>query len=99
MSSVPDTDFILVPERFAVRFGRREVAVSPTQFRLLVLLLSEPGRVFSRAELIERVFGTDIEQRTVDVHVKDLRRNLGLHGFTFETVRGRGYRYAAPRQA
>jgi DNA-binding response OmpR family regulator len=89
----------LVPERSAVRFGRREVPVSPTQFRLLVLLLSEPGRVFSRAELVERVLGTEAEVRTVDVHVKDLRRKLALYGFALETVRGRGYCYPAPRQA
>ncbi|HEV3260386.1 MAG TPA: helix-turn-helix domain-containing protein [Gemmataceae bacterium] len=57
--------------------------------------MSKPGCVFSRAELVERVFGTVVEERTVDVHVKELRRKLALHGFALETVRGQGYRYPA----
>jgi DNA-binding response OmpR family regulator len=73
----------------------REVAVTPTQFRLLALLLAEPGRPFSRAELVERAIGTRVTERTVDAHVKDLRRKLGPIGSKIETIRGCGYRYRA----
>jgi two-component system phosphate regulon response regulator PhoB len=73
--------------------GRREVPLSPTEFRLLALLMGEPGRAFTRAELVERVFGSAVAERTVDVHLKELRRKLGPHGLRVETVRGVGYRY------
>jgi DNA-binding response OmpR family regulator len=90
---------VLVPERSAVRTGRREIAVSPSEFRVLALLMGEPGRTFSRAELVESALGTAVAERTVDVHVKELRRKLGPHGLRIETVRGRGYRYAGPLPA
>jgi two-component system, OmpR family, phosphate regulon response regulator PhoB len=91
---------VLVPERSAVRVGKREVAVTPTQFRLLALLMAEPGRPFHRGELVERVMGTRVTERTVDVHVKELRRKLGPLGTRIEAVRGCGYRYRAepPRE-
>ncbi len=67
--------------------------ITPTQFRLLALLVGEPGRVFSRAELVERAIGNLVTERTVDVHIKELRRKLGLAGTRIEAVRGWGYRY------
>jgi DNA-binding response OmpR family regulator len=94
----PDA-LVLVPERSAVRAGRREVAVSPSEFRVLALLMGEPGRTFSRSELVERALGTPVAERTVDVHVKELRRKLGPHGLRIETVRGKGYRYGGPTPA
>jgi two-component system phosphate regulon response regulator PhoB len=83
----------LLPEQSAVRVGRRDVAVTPTEYRLLALFLGEPGRVFSRQELIREVIGGPVAERTVDVYVKELRRKLGPYGLQIETVRGRGYRY------
>ena len=47
-----DPAYVLVPGRFVVQVGGREVAVTPTQFRLLAVLAAEPGRTFSRAELV-----------------------------------------------
>jgi DNA-binding response OmpR family regulator len=73
--------------------GRREVVLSPTEFRLLARLVAEPGRAFTRAELVEQVIGTAVAERTVDVHIKELRRKLGPLGLRVETVRGVGYRY------
>ena len=84
---------VLVPERFAVRIGEREVIVTRTQFRLLGVLVAEPGRTFSRAELVEKGIGDLVSERTVDAHVKELRRKLKPDGWRIETVRGRGYRY------
>jgi DNA-binding response OmpR family regulator len=93
--SAPDESpgLVLLPERFAVRVGSREVVLTATQFRLLALLVADPGRTFSRAELMEGCIGTLVTERTVDVHIKDLRRKLSSYGSQVETVRGRGYRY------
>ncbi|MDP3084257.1 MAG: phosphate regulon transcriptional regulator PhoB [Rubrivivax sp.] len=81
--------------------GVQEVKIGPTEFRLLHFMMTHPERVHSRAQLLDRVWGDHvfIEERTVDVHVKRLREALtpvqcaGL----IETVRGAGYRLAAPR--
>jgi protein-tyrosine-phosphatase len=88
-----ESPFFLLHERHAVRAGGREVRVTPTQFRLLAVLLTEPGRPFGRAELIELTFPGRVAERTVDVHIKDLRRRLGPFGARIETVRGGGYCY------
>src|SRR5215831_4740933 len=100
MSSPPDPqaigdegEFRLVPERLGVLVGRTEVALSPNQFRLLALMMSEPGRTFGRAELFQSVIGQTVELRTIDVYIKDIRRRLEPQGGRIETVRGRGYRY------
>jgi DNA-binding response OmpR family regulator len=70
------------------------------EFAILALLAAEPGRVFTRAQIIDRVFGFDqqVLERTVDAHVMNLRRKLdgGRPGARHvETVYGRGYRLAA----
>ncbi|ROR35133.1 phosphate regulon transcriptional regulator PhoB [Inmirania thermothiophila] len=83
----------------AARVGGCELALSPTEFRLLAFLAAHPGRVFSRAELLDRVWGREaaVEERTVDVGVRRLRKALapfGLDGLV-QTVRGAGYRCAA----
>ena len=88
-----EADLILVPERLAVRAGDREVVLTATQFRLVGLLVGAPNRVFTRAELVEQAIGTVVEERTVDVHIKEIRRKLGSSGERIEAVRGRGYRF------
>ena len=75
----------------------REVALSRTEFNLLVAFLKQPGRVFERSQLLDAVWGSDVVvgDRTVDVHVKALRRKLEEAGGDpklLETVRGVGYR-------
>jgi len=82
---------VLVPEHFAVRIGDQEVVLTPTQFRLLSLLSSEPGRTFSRSELVETGIGDLVSERTVDVHIKELRRKLGPDRWRVETVPRQGY--------
>ena len=66
----------------------------PLEFKLLQLLVSDPGRVFSREELLEQVWEMrgDINTRTVDVHVRRLRAKLGPAADVIETVHGFGYR-------
>lgn len=74
-----------------------EVPLTATEFRLLRLLASHPGRVFSREYLLEEVWGDDVAvfDRTVDSHIQRLRRKLGMTGELIETVWGVGYRFRA----
>jgi two-component system phosphate regulon response regulator PhoB len=72
----------------------REVELTPTEYKLLVLLAERRGRVQGRAQLLESVWDAapDIQTRTVDMHVQRLRAKLGPAGDLIETVRGFGYR-------
>jgi len=80
-----------------VNRGARDVTLSPTEFRLLEYLMQTPGRVYSRAQLLDRVWGNDnfVDERTVDVHVGRLRKNLsrGREADPIRTVRGSGYAF------
>jgi two-component system phosphate regulon response regulator PhoB len=83
-------------EQHRVYRGDVEVALGPTEFRLLRTFLERPGRVWSREQLLDRVWGRDIyvETRTVDVHVGRLRKALTVPGTEddpIRTVRGAGY--------
>jgi two-component system phosphate regulon response regulator PhoB len=77
----------------------REVELTPTEFKLLLLLAERRGRVQGRAQLLEHVWeaAPDIQTRTVDMHVQRLRAKLESAGDLIETVRGFGYRIHAPR--
>jgi DNA-binding response OmpR family regulator len=79
-----------------VRVGESAVAITPTEFRLLDALARSAGRTFTRQELVERAFGAEYEglDRTVDVHVMNLRKKLGEAGKAIVTVFGVGYRFA-----
>ncbi|HCV55585.1 MAG TPA: DNA-binding response regulator [Erysipelotrichaceae bacterium] len=73
----------------------KEVELTLKEFELLNLLLSHPGIVFTREQMLEQIWGFlyDGETRTVDVHIGTLRQKLGEAGKQIETVRGVGYRY------
>ena len=74
--------------------GENYIHLSPTEFRLLKMLLKEPGKVFSREVLLKSVWGENIfvESRTVDVHIRRLRKSLNKYGEDFiRTVRANGY--------
>lgn len=88
--------FVLDPRRHEVRAGGRTVDLTATEFRILQQLALEPGRVFSRDELIEAVLGDDatVTRRSVDVHIRGIRRKLDDDRHLVETVRGSGYRFA-----
>ncbi|MDP1889270.1 MAG: response regulator transcription factor [Gemmatimonadaceae bacterium] len=79
----------------------REVELTPTEFKLLLLLAERRGRVQGRAQLLENVWeaAPDIQTRTVDMHVQRLRSKLESAGDLIETVRGFGYRLRSPRDA
>jgi len=91
----------LDPATHRVTAGGNAVPLGPTEFRLLRFLLARPERVHSRAQLLDQVWGDNvyIEERTVDVHIRRLRLALEPFGQAslIETVRGGGYRLAAPR--
>src|SRR5262245_19572697 len=78
----------------AVHGAGVEVELTTTEFKLLTALLRQPGRVQSRAQLLETVWRSPlgIRTRTMDMHVQRLRRKLGSMGTCIETVRGAGYR-------
>ena len=71
-------DLVIDRRRHEVRLQDKVVDLTPTEFRLLEVLAGEPGRAFTRLELLDRVFGYDFEgfERTVDVHVKNLRKKI-----------------------
>src|SRR5215471_7927010 len=82
-------------EKKRVSRGGRAVDLGPTEYRLLEFLLERPGRVFTREQLLDGVWGSEIyiDERTVDVHVGRLRKalNLGHGSDPIRTVRGAGY--------
>jgi two-component system phosphate regulon response regulator PhoB len=92
---IGDLDLDVAGHRLQV--GRREVELTATEFRLLKLLMERTGRVQTRSQLLSDVWGyaDDIDSRTVDTHVRRLRRKLGAEADRIETVIGVGYRLRA----
>ena len=76
-----------------------EIRLGPTEYRLLKFLMTHPGRVYSRSQLLDRVWGANVyvEERTVDVHVRRLRKALAVQSADnyIQTVRGAGYRFSS----
>jgi two-component system, OmpR family, phosphate regulon response regulator PhoB len=76
----------------------KEIRLGPTEYRLLQFLMTHPERVYSRGQLLDRVWGANVyvEERTVDVHVRRLRKALSDAGADdyIQTVRGAGYRFS-----
>jgi two-component system phosphate regulon response regulator PhoB len=90
-------DISLDRERRRVLRGDAEIDLGPTEFRLLEYLMQSPGRVYSREQLLDGVWGSEvyIDERTVDVHVGRLRKALstGKQPDPIRTVRGSGYSF------
>lgn len=81
-----------------VLVGDSAVDFTPSEFRLLETLARQPGRAFDRNELIESALGDDtlVLERTIDVHIRSLRKKLGESSKYIQTVRGIGYRFLEP---
>jgi two-component system phosphate regulon response regulator PhoB len=81
-----------------VSVGQELLEIGPTEYRLLEFFMSHPERVYSRGQLLDRVWGSNVyvEERTVDVHIRRLRKALEPHGHDalIQTVRGAGYRFS-----
>ncbi|MFC3616533.1 phosphate regulon transcriptional regulator PhoB [Lutimaribacter marinistellae] len=88
-------DIVLDAETHKVSRADKPLKLGPTEFRLLSTFMEKPGRVWSREQLLDRVWGRDIyvDTRTVDVHIGRLRKALTQHGGNdpVRTVRGAGY--------
>ena len=86
------------PNSCRVTAGGRPVSVRPKEYHLLHFLMTHPDRVYSRARLLDKVWGANvyIEERTVDVHMRRLRKMLAPlgHDRLLQTVRGAGYRFS-----
>ena len=104
--SVKDTvelgDLVVDAATVRVTYKGQELKPGPTEFKLLHFFMKHPERVYSRASLLDKLWGdhVDIEERTVDVHIKRLREALGPQaGAMIETVRGSGYRITSKPSA
>jgi len=88
----------LDPETYRVTANGKSIEISPTEFRLLHFFISHPERVYTRAQLLDQVWGQNVyvEERTVDVHIRRLRKTLEPYGFNnyIQTVRSVGYRFS-----
>ncbi|MCA9234784.1 MAG: response regulator [Planctomycetales bacterium] len=84
--------------RHRATVGDRPLDLTPSEFGLLAALVRQPGRAYSRAELIDVALGDDaiVLERTIDVHIRALRKKLEAHADLIQTVRGVGYRLRDP---
>lgn len=91
-------DLVLDPPSHRALAGDRPLSMGPTEFRILKLFMSTPGRAWSRAQLLSEIWGDgqSVEERTVDVHIRRLRKALEGTGHAefVQTVRGHGYRFS-----
>ena len=91
-------DLYLDPASHRVRVKETQLDLSPTEFRLLHYFMSHTDRVFSRAQLLDQVWGSQVyvEERTVDVHIRRLRKQLSIFHLDslLQTVHGSGYRFS-----
>ena len=91
-------DLYLDPVSQRVKVKDEQINLPPTEFRLLHYFMSHPERVFTRSQLLDQAWGTQVyvEERTVDVHIRRLRKNLEPFNLDalIQTVHGRGYRFS-----
>jgi len=86
-------DIVIDKEKHLTTYKGQEVIFAKKEFKLLKLLISKPGKVFTREEILEKVWGSDIivGDRTIDVHIRKLREKLADH--YIKTVKGVGYKF------
>jgi len=85
---------VIDPNRFEVTVGGRKTDLTTTEFKILTILAERPGWVFSRDEILSRLWGDEkaVLDRTIDVHITNLRKKLGKSASLIENVRGVGYK-------
>jgi len=90
---IVDDDLIIDKEKYIVNYNNKEILLTRKEFNLLLLLVSEPGKVFTREDIYNSVWGNDIfvGDRTIDVHIRKLRAKLNTNKIT--TIKGVGYKY------
>ncbi len=82
------------PEKFEAYVKGEKVELTSTEFKILTILMEKPGRVFSREQLLDLLWGDEkiVVDRTIDVHIKHLREKLGVGGKLVKNIRGVGYK-------
>ena len=90
---------VLNPSSHKVQINNRIINISPTEFKILHLFMKNIDRVYSRNQILDKIWGnkSEIDDRTVDVHIKRLRESLKQSGYNklIQTVRGAGYRFSS----
>ncbi len=83
------------PEQFAAKLHGEHLSLTTTEFRILLTLASQAGRVLSREQILQNAVGDKVVvlDRNIDVHIRSIRKALGEHSKLLETVRGVGYRF------
>ncbi|HXS29029.1 MAG TPA: phosphate regulon transcriptional regulator PhoB [Steroidobacteraceae bacterium] len=89
----------LDPASHRVLAGKQAIPLGPTEYRMLEFFMTHPDRVYTREQLLDRIWGGNVyvEERTIDVHIRRLRKALEDFGYDrlIQTVRGTGYRFSA----
>jgi len=82
------------PEKFEVYVKGDKISLTSTEFKILTILMEQPGRVFSREQLLDMLWGDEkiVVDRTIDVHIKHLREKIGAAGKLIKNIRGVGYK-------
>ncbi len=96
--TVPRSGIVVDRLKHMVLVDEQPIDLTPSEFRLLETLIRQPGRAFERMELIDSALGSDtvVLDRTIDVHIRSLRKKLGHKADFIQTVRGVGYRFQDP---
>jgi phosphate regulon transcriptional regulator PhoB len=94
--SIKRIDELLIDSnKFEVKIGEKKIDLTTTEFKILSILLERPGWVFSREQLLDRLWEGDkiVIDRTIDVHITQLRKKLGKYGQFIKSIRGVGYKF------
>jgi len=88
-------DIVIDPARFEVEVKGKPTSLTLTEFKILSILAANPGRVYTRQRLLDKIQGGDsfVDDRNIDVHIRAIRRKLGEYADTVKTVRGVGYKF------
>lgn len=88
-------DLMIDLEKYKITIKGKQIDLTTTEFKLLTILAERPGFVFTRNQLLDKLWGTDkiVLDRTIDVHIRQLRKKLGKTGKLIESVRGIGYKF------
>jgi len=95
LETISTGGIVIDRRKHSVSLNQRPLDLTPSEFRLLETLMRQPGRAFDRSELIDSALGADtlVLERTIDVHIRSLRKKLGDAANLIQTVRGVGYRF------
>ena len=90
-----DEDFLIYPKRFEVLINNEKINLTSTEFKILLILIKNMGKVLSRDEILDKLWGIDkvVVDRTIDVHIKNLRDKLKDYKYHIKNIRGVGYKF------